>query len=282
MNKIGFNLLPWSAGVSEKLNPTLEKLKEIGYNGIESFIGSPDQKEYKAMGAFAQNIGLEVTSVFVLGASENPISTDNTIRKQALNRIKWAVDRAVDLGAGIICGPFHSAHSHFSYQAPSEEEYLYAAEVLHAAADYAKQANVSFALEAVNRFENYLCNTMEQLAKLVKLIDHPNARAMYDSHHANIEEKTILQPLQQIQPYLNYVHISENDRGTPGMGLCRWEETFSALSTINYKGWYTIEAFSRADPDFANSINVWREYSAPWEIAEKGYTFIKEMLCKHE
>lgn len=282
MNKIGFNLLPWSAGVSEKLNPTLEKLKKIGYNGIESFIGSPDENEYKAMGAFAQNIGLEVTSVFVLGASENPISTDSAIRKQALNRIKWAVDRAVDLGAGTICGPFHSAHSHFSYQAPSQEEYHYAAEVLHAAADYAKQANVIFALEAVNRFENYLCNTIEQLTKLVKLIDHPNARAMYDSHHAHIEEKTILQPLQQIQPYLHYVHISENDRGTPGMGLCRWEETFNALSTINYKGWYTIEAFSRADPDFANSINVWREYSAPWEIAEKGYTFIKDMLSKNE
>lgn len=280
MNKIGFNLLPWSAGVSNKLNPTLDRLKDIGYDGIESFIGSPDINEYKEMGIYAKNIGLEVTSVFVLGAPENPISVDEKVRKKSLERIKWAVDRAVDLGSKTICGPFHSAHGHFSYEAPVEDEYKRAAEVLHAAAEYAKQADVIFAFEAVNRFETYLCNTMQQLAKLVELVDHPNARAMYDSHHANIEEKNIEQAIQLIQPHLHYVHISENDRGTPGMGLCRWDETFDALAAIKYEGWYTIEAFSRADPDFANSINVWREYSDPWEIAEKGYSFIRDMLNK--
>jgi D-psicose/D-tagatose/L-ribulose 3-epimerase len=53
------------------------------------------------------------------------------------------------------------------------------------------------------------------------------------------------------------------------------------LAEINYNGWLTIEAFTRNDPNFANAINVWREYSPPWEMAEKGLTFIREMVTKH-
>jgi D-psicose/D-tagatose/L-ribulose 3-epimerase len=58
-----------------------------------------------------------------------------------------------------------------------------------------------------------------------------------------------------------------------------WDETYAALAEVNYQGWLTIEAFSRNDPDFANAINVWREYSKPWDIAEMGLTFIRQM-CK--
>ena len=43
----------------------------------------------------------------------------------------------------------------------------------------------------------------------------------------------------------------------------------------------TIEAFTRNDIDFANSINVWREYNDPWAIAENGLTFIKMMQAKY-
>jgi D-psicose/D-tagatose/L-ribulose 3-epimerase len=56
---------------------------------------------------------------------------------------------------------------------------------------------------------------------------------------------------------------------------------FSNLAKINYQGWLTIEAFSRNDPDFANSIGVWREYSRPWDIAENGLKFIKQMSSKY-
>ena len=78
-----------------------------------------------------------------------------------------------------------------------------------------------------------------------------------------------------------HVHISENDRGTPGDGHVHWDETFSTLASIQYKGWLTIEAFSRNDPDFANSIGVWREYSSPWDIAIKGLSFIRSQCEKH-
>ena len=86
--------------------------------------------------------------------------------------------------------------------------------------------------------------------------------------------------MAQIQPYLAHVHISENDRGTPGKGLVRWEESFKALKDANYEGWYTIESFSRADPDFANAINVWREYSDPGRLPKKAIALFRK-ACKN-
>lgn len=281
MNKIGFNVLAWSAVVSDELIPIIERLKKTGYDGVECLIGSENEGAYRRFGACSRELDLEVTAVFILGKEVNPISPSPDIRSKAIDRIKWAIDRAHDMNAKIICGPFHSAHATFSHQSPQDQEYAWSAEALHAAGDYAAGAGVTLALEAVNRFECYLCNTMDQLTGLVNRVAHPNVKAMFDTHHANIEEKKNAGAISTVAGMLAHVHISENDRGTPGDGHVCWDEVFSALAEINYKGWLTIEAFSRNDPDFANAINVWREYSKPWDIAEKGFEFIKQMCTKH-
>ena len=282
MNKIGFNVLVWSAVISDELKPIVNKLKGLGYDGVEFLIGSADEAAYKSLGNHTRDIGLEVTTVFVVGKDENPASESAVIRAKALDRIKWAIDRAHDLNAKIMCGPFHSAHATFAQRAPEDREYEWSGEVLRSAGEYAAQTGITLALEALNRFECYLCNTVEQLTRLVKTADHPNVRAMFDTHHAHIEEKSCSQAIATIAPLLHHVHISENDRGTPGDGQVHFDDAFSALATINYDGWLTIEAFSRNDPAFANSIGVWREYSEPWDIAEKGLHFIKQMSTRHK
>jgi len=281
MNKIGFNVLAWSASVSDELKPIIERLKEIGYDGVEFFVGSPDEKAYKEIGEFTANAGLESSTVFVLGPDENPIDPDPKVRAKALDKMKWTIDRSHDLGAKIICGPFHSAFSTFAKRSPNEDEYSRSAEILYQAGEHAKQAGIVLAPEALNRFECYLCNTMDQLLHLITKTNHPNVKAMFDTHHANIEEKNLGDAIRKIAPVLHHVHISENDRGTPGSGHVPWDDTFATLAEIKFKGWLTIEGFTRNDPDFANSIGVWREFSQPWEMAENGYKFIKMMGEKH-
>ena len=281
MNKIGFNLLAWSAGIGEDMLPVSDRLKKIGYDGIECFMAEQNSAAYKHFGKHLQNIGLEATCVLGLGPDENPASDSRAIREKALVRLKNAIDCAHALNSKIICGPFHSAFASFVGRPPEASEYSWSAEVLHAAGDYAAKAGITLTLEALNRFECYLCNTMEQLTMLVNKASHPSVKAMFDTHHANIEEKKLSEAIKKIAPILAHVHISENDRGTPGDGHIPWDETFSSLAEIKYKGWLTIEAFSRNDPNFANSINVWREYSEPWDMAEKGLKFSKQNCSKH-
>jgi len=280
-NKIGFNLLVWSAIVSDEMLPIMERLKKIGYDGIECSMGSADNAAYKRIGEQAKALGLEINPCLAVGAEHNPVSDSASVREKALDQLKWAIDRGADMESTLICGPFHSAFATFTQKPPQSIEYERSAEVLRKAGDYAAQANIVLALEAINRFECYLCNTMEQVTGLANLVDHSHVKVMYDTHHANLEEKGIEDAIDLAAPLLHHVHISENDRGTPGDGHNPWDETFAALAKHNYPGWLTIEAFTRNDPDFANAINVWREYSAPWDMAERGYTFIKNMGEKH-
>ena len=46
-----------------------------------------------------------------------------------------------------------------------------------------------------------------------------------------------------------HVHISENDRSTPGEGHVHWDESFQTLAEIGYDGWLMIEAFGTALPE---------------------------------
>ncbi|MFD2572694.1 sugar phosphate isomerase/epimerase family protein [Spirosoma soli] len=278
---IGFNLLVWTAALSEAMNPIADRLKEIGYDGVESFIDTQDVSVYQQFGDHLKQLGLQSTCVTVVGPDANPASESASVREQGLMYLKGAIDRAHAMGASVICGPFHSAFATFSRREPQPDEYKRSAEVLHAAGEYAKQANIVLTPEALNRFECYLCNTMQQLSHLVQLADHPNVRAMFDTHHANMEEKRFPDAIRTIAPVLAHVHISENDRGTPGDGHIPWDDTFRTLAEQKYTGWMTIEAFTRNDIDFANSINVWREYNEPWDIAENGLKFIKAMQAKY-
>ena len=278
---IGFNLLVWTAAISEAMNPIADRLKTIGYDGVECFIDDQPVSVYQQFGNHLKQTGLQSTCVTVVGPETNPASESAAIREQAVNHLKGVVDRAHAMGATVICGPFHSAFATFTRREPQPDEYARSAEVLHAVGDYAQQANIILTPEALNRFECYLCNTMTQLADLVRQANHPNVRAMFDTHHANMEEKRFPEAIRAIAPVLAHVHISENDRGTPGDGHIPWDDTFRTLAELNYTGWMTIEAFTRNDIGFANSINVWREFSKPWDIAENGLAFIKMMQGKY-
>lgn len=274
--KIGMNMLLWTNHVTEEHFGIVDTLKETGYDGIELFLGEGDVKHYSKLGSHFSNINMGTTCVASLAPDENIASPDIKVREAGLDKLKWSIDVGAAVNAEVICGPFHSSFAVFTKQPPKLEERQRSIEVLQKAAEYAKAANIILAPEALNRFECYLYNTMADLSTLVTEVNHPSLGAMYDTHHGNIEEKSQAGAISLISPHLKHVHISENDRGTPGSGQVNWDDVFTTLKAINYDGWLTIEAFSTIIPEFANAINVWRDYSPSEEIYKKGLKFIKD------
>ncbi|MBT8305889.1 MAG: sugar phosphate isomerase/epimerase [Maribacter sp.] len=274
--KIGMNMLVWTAHVTQEHYPIIDTLKETGFDGIELFLGAGDSKQYSGHGRHFSEMELGVTCVTCLTPETNIASPKKEFREAGLDQLKWAVDMCSELNAEVLCGPYHSTNSLFTGKPPTADEKKWSTEILRKVAEYALPSGLILTPEALNRFECYLYNTMEDLTSLVEQIDSPNLGAMYDTHHAHIEEKSQSNAIKLIAPYLKHVHISENDRGTPGSGLVHWNDVFTALKEINYDGWLTIEAFSRLDPDFANAINVWRDFSPAVEIYTKGLQFIKK------
>ncbi|MEQ6118165.1 sugar phosphate isomerase/epimerase [Reichenbachiella sp. MALMAid0571] len=276
--KIGMNMLLWTNHVTEEHYGIVDEIKKTGYDGIELFLGEGDEKLYSSLGSHFSNINMGVTCVASLAPDENIASPDSKVRAAGFDKLKWSIDMGAALNAEVICGPFHSSFAHFTRQPPTREERQWSIEMLQKAAEYAAPTGIILAPEALNRFECYLYNTMADLSTLVEQVNHPSLGAMYDTHHANIEEKNQGAAIKCIAPHLKHVHISENDRGTPGKGPINWDEVFKTLKEVKYDGWLTIEAFSTVIPEFANAINVWRDFSPADEIYKEGLKFIQQQL----
>jgi len=275
--KTGMNLLLWTTHVTEEHFPIIAKLKKAGFDGVEIPIFEGDVDHYRRLRKELDNLGLGCTTVGLMTPEANPISPEANLRKAAVERFKRLLEWTATLKGQIMAGPFHSPLGVFSGAGPTEEEKKRAADVLHQAAEIAKSAGVTLAIEYLNRFECYFLTTAADTRALVKRVNHPNFRMMYDTFHANIEEKNIADAIAGVADSFVHVHISENDRGTPGTGHVQWDETFRALRKAKYDNWLVIESFGRALPALAAATKVWRDlFPAAEEVYTQGLRFMKE------
>lgn len=275
--KTGMNLLLWTTHVTEDLFPLMAKLKQTGFDGVEIPLFEGDAGHYKKIAAELKKQGLGCTTVTVVGPDANPISPDANIRKAAVERHKWAIEMTAIMGGENLCGPYHSPLAVFSGAGPTEDERQRAADVLRQSAEIAQQHKVLLCIEYLNRFECYFLTTAAQAKDLVERIRHPYFKTMYDTFHANIEEKNPAGAIKGLSPHFGHVHISENDRGTPGTGMVHWDESFKALREVQYDGWLVIEAFGRALPALAAATKVWRDlFPSPEEVYTQGLRFMKQ------
>jgi D-psicose/D-tagatose/L-ribulose 3-epimerase len=103
---------------------------------------------------------------------------------------------------------------------------------------------------------------------------------MYDTFHANIEEKSPAAAIKACADQMVHVHISENDRSTPGEGGINWDANFAALKEVKYDGWLMIEAFGLALPALAAATKIWRRMFPNEEhLARNGLAFMKKRMA---
>jgi D-psicose/D-tagatose/L-ribulose 3-epimerase len=276
--KTGFNMLLWTTHVTDEHFPLMETVKKIGYDGVEIPVFEGDPAHFEKVGKAIKDNGLGCTSVTVIPDEEhNPISADTKHRDGAVEYLKWAIECSETLGSEVLCGPIYQPLGVFSGQAPTKEEKQRAADVHRKAAEFAAKANLMLAVEFLNRFECYFLNTMADVAEYVQKVNHPNVGVLFDTFHANIEEKDPVGCISQHADVIKHVHISENDRGTPGKGHIDWPGTFKALRSSGYDAWLVIEAFGRALPDLAAATRVWRDFfPRTEEVYTEGLKFLKE------
>jgi D-psicose/D-tagatose/L-ribulose 3-epimerase len=278
--KLGMNMLLWSTDVTgPEHDATFELLREIGYDGVEIPIFDGEVEKYARLGERLGGLGLEALGVGARTADTSPISADPEVRARGLEATKAAVDACAALGASTLCGPLEAPLGEFSGTGPTREERARSVESLRAAAEYAATRDVTIVVEYLNRFEMYLVNCAEDAAALVREVDHPNCRLMYDTFHAHIEEADPRAALQSCADVLVHFHASENHRGTPGSGQVDWDTTFDALAEIAYDGWVVIEAFGDSLPELAAATKVWRRtFSSEEQLARDGAAFLQPRL----
>ena len=273
--KFGMNLLLWSGELNDDLLPVMENLKNMGYDGVEIPMFNLEL-DYAAWGKRLDDLGLQRTAVTIRTADDNPISPDAGVRQLGIDNSKRAVDCCAALGASHLVGPFHSALGEFSGAGPTDDEWQWGVESMRPVSEYAGSANVTLGIEPLNRFEIYLLNTHADAARFAREVNHPNCRIMYDTFHANIEEKDVPDAIRAGGDMICHVHISENDRSTPGSGAVRWQENFDTLREIGYDGWMVVEAFGLFLPELVAATKIWRRmYESEEQLARDALAFMK-------
>jgi D-psicose/D-tagatose/L-ribulose 3-epimerase len=170
----------------------------------------------------------------------------------------------------------HSTLGAFTGAGPTSAEKKRSVASQRAIGDHAGKRDVTIGLEALNRFECYLLNTMADLSAHIDEIGHPNIKAMYDTFHANIEEADPIGAYTRHVKNICHIHISENDRGVPGRGNIPWKKTFAAIKESGYDDWLTIESFGRGLKDLAAATKVWRDFAeSPEAVYKEGFAHIK-------
>jgi D-psicose/D-tagatose/L-ribulose 3-epimerase len=274
--KFGANTFIWSAQYDATVRAMLPTIKEKGFDGVEVPLFRPSEFPAAQIRRDMEANGLScnVCSVLVQGLSL--IEQDASVRRQTQQHLRNSILAASEAGASVIAGPLYCPVGYLPGRRRTSDEWDWAVEGYRSVADVLAQCNVTLAIEPLNRFETFFLNTAADAAALCDQVDHPNIGILFDTFHANIEEKDIAQGYRTVGRHLKHVHTCENDRGIPGSGHVEWAAVFQALKDLNYDGWLTIESFGFSIGELSAAASIWRDIErTPESIAFEGIQFLK-------
>lgn len=277
--KIGLNTLLFTAGFDREHLPLLKQVKQWGFDGIEiarfSFDGFPAEE----IGRAVRDEGLECTFCSALTGDLSLVSADAGVRQRATDFIRQGAETAARLGATSFIGPFCAPVGQLLGRRRTEDEWSRAVEGLRSIVPTLEACGVTLANEPLNRFETYFLNTCADARRLCDEVGSPRHGVLFDTFHANIEEKTAGAAIDALGGHLAHVHACENDRGAPGSGHVAWLEVFAALNRANYDGWVVIESFGSRIPEIAAAACIWRDLAeSPEALAREGLAFLRRHL----
>jgi D-psicose/D-tagatose/L-ribulose 3-epimerase len=275
--KFGINTLLWTSGFDRKHFDLLPRIKEWGFDAVEVACFDWVRFPAAAVRREAEKNGLDV-----LGCTVMPgVSLIHSLplkRELAVKYLEHAIGRTAEMGAKILAGPCYSPVGYHTGKRPTEQEWKRQVEGLQRVSRSLDRHGVDLAIEPLNRFETHFLNTAADGARLCGEVGHPRVGILYDTFHANIEEKSQAKAIAAAAPYLKHVHSCENDRGAPGSGHVEWRQVMRALRRANYDGYLTIESFGFAIPEIIKAACIWRDLApTPDHIAFEGLRFLKSL-----
>ncbi len=278
--KYGVNTFIWTANFTRDNLQLMPEIKRHGFDGIEVSMFHAKDFALNDIRAGLKQHGLECTVCSVIPSGLSVISDDASVRQKTRAHLEECIKTTADVGAKIIAGPLYSPVGYLPGRRRTADEWKWAVECYQALGPVLARHGVTIAIEPLNRFETYFLNTAADAVALCDQINHPNVGILFDTFHANIEEKNIGLAYRTVAPHLKHVHTCENDRGIPGSGHVEWKDVFQALRDIRYDGWLTIESFGFSLGELSAAASIWRDIApTPESIAYEGVTFLKQNMA---
>ena len=274
--KLGINTLLWTAGFNETHLSLFPRIKAWGFDGVEvatfAFDGFPARRIAQA----ARDEGLDCTLCSALTGSLSLVGDDSAAARDFL---RHGIETAAEMETRLFVGPFCAPVGQLLGRRRTTDEWKRAVDGLSSLVPDLESHGITMAIEPLNRFETYFLNTIGDGVELCKQVGSPRVALLYDSFHANIEEKDPAASFTTGAAHIAHVHTCENDRGIPGSGHVNWPHLFDAIRKAKYDDWLVIESFGFSIPEIAAAACIWRDLAANAEdIASEGAKFLRDFL----
>lgn len=286
MNGVGIYYAFWTQDWDADFHPFVDKVADLGFDILEvnaGTIGRMASDERRALKSHADDRGIELSYCVGLPPEYDIASESEEARRAGIQFLQQMAEGIGEMGGGNLGGIIYGCWP-ASLPAGQEDRRPYEERSLRSMRQALKAAevnNVTFCLEVVNRFEQFIMNTAEEGVEYLQTLDSPNAKLLLDTFHMNIEERSMAAAIEQAGDHLGHLHIGENNRMPPGYGHIPWQDLAAALRRVNYQGNVVMEPFIKPGGQVGRDIRVHRDLGSGMNLdqeAKKALEFMRRVL----
>ena len=269
----------WTSPFNRETVALFPKIKSFGYDAVEIPVEDPSLIDLDLVKRAMADQGLKTIICGAFGPTRDLTHEDPAYHQTCFTYLDSCLEISSELGAGFVAGPMYSAVGKARLVAPEQRkvEWDRAVSNLRKVCRRAGEFGLDLAIETLNRFETDLINTSEDLMRLIGDINEPQAKAVLDGFHLNIEEPDLESAIRRVGDKLIHVQVSENYRGTPGTGQTNWAAWKRGLEAMNYRGTISIESFTPQVKELAGAVCIWKPLVPSQDgFAKDGLEFLKK------
>lgn len=194
------------------------------------------------------NMGID-TIIATPDWSKRPVSMVNPAHREAfLDDVRKAISFAGKLEAPQIILMSGNEQPGMSY----DQQYASLVESGKLAADLAAKAKLTLIFEPLNSKVNhkgYFLTTCVEGLKLVKDVDNPHFRLLFDLYHEQVQIGNVTRSAVTAAPYVAVYHVADNPgRNDPGTGEMSYPNIYKAIQKAGYAGYICMEYLPLAEP----------------------------------
>jgi len=273
-NKVGIYYAYWTHDWDADFVPYLSKARQLGFDVLEVNAGTiadmaPDAR--RRLRDASRETGIPMSCCIGLPPSSDLASPNPKVRAAGVGHLARIADAMLDCGINRLTGIIYSCWpgTQEGREGGKQKAWSWSVASMKEAVKKAQDIGLTYNVEVVNRFEQFILNTAAEAVSYVKEVGSPNLRILLDTYHMNIEEESFAGALQTAGDLLGHLHIGENNRMPPGRGHIPWEEIGSALRKIHYQGWVVMEPFLMPGGEVGRDIRVHRELMPGTDLDEE-------------
>jgi len=247
---------------------------DVGYAGVEiaPFTLAPSARDVSArrrrgIRRSAEAAGVEIVGLHWLLVSPEGLHInhpDRAVRRRTADYFDDLIALCADLG-GRVMTLGSPKQRNVAEGDTYEAAWARTVEFLRAAAEGAERRGVVIGLEPLARAETNFLNTMDEVARLVREVDHPNLRMTLDCKAMADEGRPLPEILRAGRDLMVHCHANDDNGGYPGTGGLDFTSILGALRETGYDRWVSLEVF-----DFS---------PGPETIAREGLAHLKRCLA---